>query len=662
MCGLVGFLENRPFRNLEKVNTVIGAMNDAVAHRGPDANATWLDANKGIAFGHRRLAVVDLSEGGLQPMQSADGRYVLVFNGEIYNHLTLRRQIETETDTDARPWRGHSDTEVLLEAISHWGLHAALTRAYGMFALALWDRQTDTLSLARDRMGEKPLYYAQTAEGWVFSSELKGLLQSPDFAPVLDRAAIAAFLSYSYVPESECIFRGVAKVPPGGIVRLSAGVEVAERHTFEAFDDIVQSSIRRKTTAEPFAFEATAGQIEALLIDVIGEQMLSDVPLGCFLSGGIDSSLVASLMQSQTDTRIRTFSIGFDDVRFNEAPMAARVATLLNTDHTEFIVSEDDALEVVKDLPRIYDEPFADSSQIPTTLLCRLSRQSVTVALTGDGGDEVFGGYNRHVLGPRLLDHINTVPRLLRPPSAGLLRFAGQISSNERSAIRRIARELNLPLTAMDKLDRLADAVSGADSVEQLYDCFTRTFDKPESVLDHRPKSPSKSTAPPLAEGRLASQEWMMYMDSIGYLPGDVLVKVDRAAMSASLETRAPFLDARIVRAAWALPLDAKIKSKTGKRILRHILERHVPRNAIERPKQGFAIPVDRWLRGALRAWGETLLAREDLLAHANLNAVSIGRLWSTHQSGRTNNGQKLWTVLMLLSWLAEYESNLGNG
>lgn len=649
MCGICGVLSSGSDASLAGTAR---AMADTLRHRGPDDAGVWADPNKDVAIGHRRLSIVDLSPAGAQPMTSGCGRYVIAFNGEIYNHIALRADLGENQTTI--PWRGSSDTETLLEAIAHWGIQETLHRAYGMFALALWDRQAQQLHLARDRMGEKPLYLAKSCSGWVFASELKALHHAPEFNACLDREAVATFLAYGYVPDNQCIFQDVLKVPPGGILTLVANSETPDLSKYHDLTDDIASAEGGGPRPKPTDFESATRHMEDVLREVVDEQMLSDVPLGCFLSGGIDSSLVAAMMQVQRDSPVLTFSIGFKEARFNEAPHAAAVARHLRTNHTEFILGEDDALGVITDLPQIYDEPFADSSQIPTTLLCREAGKAVTVALTGDGGDEIFGGYNRHVMGPRLLRRLQQVPRPLRRQGSRLAAAFGPSLMHEDSWARRTAVKLKLPVTALDKLIALAPTLAETRDIADLYRSFTRSISDPSTLLRDRKKVPDGSFFFDLQDA-----EWMMAMDSVTYLPGDILVKVDRAAMANSLETRAPFLDARVVKEAWRLPLNMKIASGTGKRILREILYQHVPKELIDRPKQGFAIPLDRWLRGALRSWGEDLLADPTLFRIAGLDHAVVLDLWNRHQSRAADLGAKLWNVLTLLDWVRAYQDNI---
>ncbi|MDF2369219.1 MAG: asparagine synthase (glutamine-hydrolyzing) [Rhizobiaceae bacterium] len=646
MCGICGIYD------LERVSDLLAlthTMADNIRHRGPDASGVWGDPSAGIALGHRRLAILDISEAGSQPMVSACGRWQIVFNGEIYNHLTLRSELEEIGQ--APDWRGTSDTETLLALIATKGVIESLRRAQGMFALALWDRKETCLYLARDRMGEKPLYLAKFGEAWYFASELRALLAVPSFNPRLRPDAINAYLTYGYVPEEFCILEDVQKVPPGHIITLRLDTAAPHIAPYQTFQSLATAGLESRA----FHSAGTATKrLESTLLTVVNEQMLSDVPLGCFLSGGVDSSLVAALMQSQHDTPISTFTIGFDVPRFNEAPHAAAVAEHLHTSHTEFILSEEDALAIVPQLAEIYDEPFADSSQIPMALLCREARKSVTVALSGDGGDELFGGYNRHVMGPKLLRELQRMPRMLRRPVASTIKTLAPMLIKENSLARRMVGRLKLPPTAIDRAVMLAPMLAEIEGRQDLYRHFTHIIAEPSTLST---KDAAKPVLPdlPLALTQLDAAEWMMAMDSISYLPGDILVKVDRAAMAASLETRAPFLDARVVKAAWALPKEQKIASGGGKQILRRVLDRHVPRALIDRPKQGFAVPLDYWLRNELRDWCEALIHREDLLKAVWLDHANILSLWNAHQKRHANHGQKLWTVVMLLSWVERH-------
>lgn len=656
MCGLAGILCLRQSSIELKTETTLRTMAAAIAHRGPDAEGLWIDPEAGIGLAHRRLSILDLSPAGAQPMVSATGRYIIAFNGEIYNHPALREELESGANAPA--WRGHSDTETLLLAIERWGLKTALQRACGMFALALWDTAEGRLSLARDRTGEKPLYLAAIDGGWAFASELSSFHGLPGFRARLDQQALSDYLATLAVPDAGCVFQGVRKIRPGTILHISAAAGTVEE---DCYFDIVQvmSSGRHSAETRPaHAIPSVLDEMEAVLQDVVISQMISDVPLGSFLSGGIDSSLVTALMQEASDRPVKTFTIGFAEAGYDESALAERVAEHLGTDHTTFRLTEADALEIIPHLPRIYSEPFADSSQLPTALLCAHARKQVTVVLTGDGGDEIFGGYNRHILGPRLWSLVTRVPKSLRSMGAPLAKSIQWLGGEQSPLLRQLARRIGVPASLLNKAGRLGDVVAGADALEDVYASLTRITDFPEQFLLEAPaareeellrKDPRLST--------FGAQEWMMAQDTIGYLPSDVLVKLDRAAMSVSLETRAPFLDVRTIEAAWRLPLQEKIREGRGKQILREILDRHVPRQLIERPKQGFAVPIDRWLRGELRCWAEDLLSRDALIRGGLLRVEPVRDIWEAHLANRGNHGQLLWAMLMLQAWATQWYS-----
>lgn len=636
MCGIAGFWAPQGRLDAGAARETLAGMTDAIAHRGPDATSAWLNGETGIALGHRRLSIVELSSAGAQPMTSDSGRLVIVYNGEIYNHVALRHDLEA---AGAAPtWRGLSDTETLLAAIEAWGLEETLRRAYGMFALALWDRSAHSLTLARDRLGEKPLYFAQTRGTLLFGSELKALLAFPGFAPGLDPEAIDSFLRLSYIPAPRAIYQGVAKLMPGTLARFTTPGTAPKVINYWSLDGVIAETASERATLG--GFDASAEALDAVLAEVVESQMMAEVPLGAFLSGGIDSSLITALMQERSARPVRTFSIGFDNARFNESKHAAAVADHLGTEHTELIVTEDDALALIPTLPAIYDEPFADSSQLPTALLCRLTRQhGLSVALSGDGGDEMFGGYNRHISGPRLWRGVSHLPAPLRRSLFGAVGSAEKVFARSEAA-RQASRWLGLPMTAIDRMGRFADSLGNSIDFEGFHARLIATG--------------SELSAPGLADLPLAPRgfkltlaEQMMRWDALTYLPDDIMVKVDRAAMAASLETRAPFLDARVVRAAWALPEGHRIGPLGGKSPLRTLLYRRVPRELIDRPKQGFAIPLDSWLRGSLRDWGEDLITSDTDLPGARAAAL----LWSDHQAGRRNLGSALWNWLMLAHW-----------
>ncbi len=586
-------------------------------------------------------------------MLSQDDGLVLVFNGEIYNHELLRQEL------GPRAWRGESDTETLLEAIATWGLEKTLQRAYGMFALALWDRSRGILSLARDRMGEKPLYLAELNSGWAFASELHALRVVPGYSPRLSPDGVASYLSSSVVADDACIINGVQKVPPGHILRIEGEAQKLRALPFETVSTLIERG--RTAASRHESPENAANRVERVLRDVVTSQMISDVPLGSFLSGGIDSSLVTALMQESSVRAVKTFSIGFDESGYDESVHAEQVATHLGTDHRTFRVREEDALELVPRLPEIYSEVFSDSSQVPTALLCQLARSEVTVALTGDGGDEVFGGYTRHFMAPRLWARMARIPMPFRRHGKILGQAVQRLGGGQSPLLRDLLRRAGLPASTLDRAARLGQIAGEATSLDEVYMALTRTFDMPSSLLKSCINKAPSANDELVRLQDLTPSEWMMARDTIGYLPSDILVKVDRAAMHASLETRAPFLDARTVETAWSLPLDAKIRDGVGKRILREILWRRVPRELIERPKQGFAIPVDRWLRGELRDWAQGLLSREVVESTGVLHFEPVRDLWEAHQARRGNHGHQLWALAMLQAWLIQWEPGLSH-
>ena len=649
MCGIAGLLITGRNTGAKVSEPLLQAMSDRVIHRGPDGAGLWCSDAGDIGLVHRRLAILDLSEAGAQPMHSNCGRFVIVFNGEIYNHLDLR--VALERDQGPIAWRGHSDTETLLAGISHWGLAETLKRSYGMFALAVWDSERRTLSLARDRIGEKPIYVAQLGNIWAFASELSALRVLSERPESINLDAVAAQISTAVVPDKSCILEGVYKVSPGTVLEISATSDESSELAYEKFGDLVQQGrALRSSTCQ--TLQAAVAQIEDVLNEVVASQMISDVPLGSFLSGGVDSSLITSLMQVNSTRAVKTFSIGFADDGYDESTHAETVAQHLGTDHQTFRLREDDVLEIIPELARVYGEPFADSSQLPTLLLCREARKHVTVALTGDGGDEIFGGYNRHILAPKLWGRVSKIPAYVRRSGKVVGRV---LSSRSDKFVERVSGLTGMSPSVLKKAGRFGEIIGNSASFDQVYFGLTRHCDNPKQFLKMPVLREEAETWNEFDD--LEPAERLMALDSVGYLPSDILVKVDRAAMSASLETRAPFLDARTVRAAWSLDLCHRIRDGVGKAVLRDILYRHVPKHLIERPKQGFAIPIDSWLRGPLKDWADNLISEDLMEAFGVLQSQTVRNVWSEHLSGRRNHGHLLWSLLMLQQWLQERET-----
>jgi asparagine synthase (glutamine-hydrolysing) len=670
MCGLVGYWNPH---NSEGLGCIARTMAGAIAHRGPDGAGVWTDPSVGLALGHRRLSVVDLSSAGDQPMLSTNERWVIVFNGEIYNHLDLRRDLKS--DGAAPTWRGTSDTETLLASISHYGFERTLQKTVGMFSIALWDRQDRILSLARDRFGEKPLYYGWTGRGaeraFVFGSELKSLRAYEGFDSQICRHALTEYFRYMYVPAPRSIYAGIFKLEPGSLLTIQGtpptfasgesiwSVEAGGSfrvHRWWSLDGSVSRGI-----LDPIKDEAQAVQeLQECLEQSIKLQSLADVPLGAFLSGGVDSSTVVALMQSRASRPIKTFTIGFDVQGFDEAPYAAAVARHLGTEHHETRVTPSMALAVLPTLPHMYDEPFADSSQVPTHLVCRAARDRVTVALSGDAGDELFGGYNRYIWGQRLWQKVSWLPHPLRralgmginvvPPVwwSGLGDMAGMARLDEKAY-------------------KLAERLKHMRNLDDLYESLVTEWPKGSALVLRGDDAGAAFAGSSGLAGAICRSELplglvdpisrMMLRDTLTYLPDDILCKVDRASMACSLETRAPFLDHRVVELAWRLPTHMKIRGNQGKWALRQILYKYVPKELIERPKAGFGIPVGVWLRGPLREWAEAIVSPQRLAAEGYLDPGIVTRVWNEHQSGGRDHTTKLWAVLMFGAWL-EYQHN----
>lgn len=620
-------------------------MADTLTHRGPDDLGVWFDEEREVALAFRRLAIIDLSPAGAQPMVSRDGRWVLAYNGEIYNFASLRHDLPRDTVL-----RGGSDTEVLLELLAHRGVDRTLAAVDGMFAFALWDRREQRLVLARDRFGEKPLHYTWAGSTFLFASELKAMRPHPAWNPTLDLGALALYLSRDYVPAPLTVYAGVHKLLPGTWLEVAADRPgIVEQHTYWSAAEVVAAG---RAAPADVDLDGAADLLDDVLSRSVRERMVADVPLGAFLSGGIDSSLVVALMQANADTPVKTFTMSFGDARLDEAPFAAAVAAHLGTEHTEMSVSGADALAVVPALPGMYDEPFADSSQIPTFLVSALARRDVTVALTGDGGDELFGGYGHYTDAQRVLRVVERVPARARPAVAAALRATPEAFWDVVGRGQRVLRPDSRQLHGQN-VRKLAAAMERSSVAGRYAVSLSRWGGRPPLALGST--VPLEQSADPRCHpDGLSMTETMMMADTLGYLPDDILVKVDRASMATSLETRIPLLDPEVFALAWRLPMDVKRSDAQGKLVLRQLLGRYVPRRLVDRPKAGFAVPLADWLRHDLRDWGEDLLAPERLRRQGLLDEPRVTRLWKQHQAGTHDWKAQLWTLLMLQAWLEE--------
>lgn len=658
MCGIAGIISpTRVDRH------VLERMTNAVAHRGPDDLGLWMSVDAGVGLGHRRLAIVDLSPAGHQPMLSSDRRFVLTFNGEIYNHADLRRELEDIGAIPQHGWRGHSDTEVLLQGIVTWGLAETLRKSAGMFAFALWDEQERVLHLVRDRFGEKPLYYGWAGRDLVFGSELKALREHPDFDAQVDRRALRIYAARAYIPTPLSIFEGVFKLPPASILTIDVGAaptklrEPPRRGKTDGFaleNYWSYQNVVRRGLEEPILDEADAlDELERVLAEAISGQSMADVPVGAFLSGGIDSSSICALYQRYSAVPVRTFSIGFEEGDYNEAEDAKRVASYLGTVHNERYVTVSEAREIIPLLSRMYDEPFADSSQIPTHLVSRFAREQVTVALTGDGGDELFAGYGRHLTAPRVWQQLRRIPQPFREalgsPFAtlpawlwdGIFRLAS--GRNSLSLGAKIRKGLRVGASARSFQDVYLSLFDewGFESSPVLGEA------NPDQVLEFDVNTPDIACA--------------MYWDAVSYLPDDILTKVDRASMAVALETRVPFLDHRVAELAARIPVAFKVRDGRGKNILRRLLYGFVPPALVDRPKAGFGVPVGKWIKAPLRQWAEDLLDPSRIRRDGWFDAEVVGKRWKQHLSGQRDSTAALWAILMFQSWLTEQQSSLDN-
>ncbi|MCX6038725.1 MAG: asparagine synthase (glutamine-hydrolyzing) [Chloroflexi bacterium] len=645
MCGITGFWDPSGADCAEELQALVTAMTEPIRHRGPDDSGTWVDTQVGISLGFRRLAILDLSPAGHQPMFSADGRYVIVFNGEIYNLAELR----SELSAFGHGFRGHSDTEMMLAAVCQWGLVPAVRRFNGMFAFALWDRQERQLHLVRDRLGIKPLYYGRAGQAFLFGSELKALRAHPAFRDEIDRNALALYLRHNAIPAPYTIYTNFCKLLPGTILTLSENQlhQIPAPAPYWSAREMAEAGVARPFTGSDR--EAVRELDERLRLSV-RERMIADVPLGAFLSGGVDSSTIVALMQAQSSRPVRTFTIGFQESGYNEAEYAREVARHLGTDHTELYVTPEQARAVIPRLPALYDEPFADSSQIPTFLVSELARRHVTVSLSGDGGDELFGGYNRYSWVKKIRRTIGWIPASLRSHAAAALLRIPPASWDAALSGRFIPSRWRIS-EAGEKIRKIAESLP-ADSPEAIYLDLVSHWKEPASIVRGAAEPPSVLTSRESWACLPDYTAWMMYMDLVTYLPDDILVKVDRASMGVSLEARVPYLDDhRVVEFAWRLPLRMKMRHGQGKWLLRQVLYQYVPRQMIERPKKGFSVPIDAWLKGPLRGWAESLLGERRLKDEGFFNPKPIRQKWQEHLIGKHNWQYHLWDILMFQAW-----------
>lgn len=647
MCGITGIYTFQTRADRVQLHGIVQGMTDAIKSRGPDCGDVWQDPDAPLAFGHRRLSILDLSDAGNQPMESASSRYMIAFNGEIYNFKDLQQTLENAYGI---VFRGGSDTEVLLAAIDHWGFEKALKEIKGMFAIALWDRKAKALYFARDRFGKKPLYVGWAGSTLIFGSELKALCVHPDFRKDVNRDALTSYMRFGYVPAPLCIYQQVWQVLPGNMMAIDTALMYAGQDLsplMEYYWNPKDVLIHARENPVSKDENGIIDEFEDLLQHSVAERMISDVPLGAFLSGGVDSSTVVALMQKAADKPVKTYSIGFKEKGYNEAEHAKAIATHLGTEHHELYVSPSCALDLVTQLPEMFDEPFADTSAIPTYLVAKFARESVTVALSGDGGDEMLGGYNRHITGSKAWKTVNGIPPNLRAPFAQLIQsISPKIWDKLRSGHPQFGAH-------MHKFAGLLEKKFEGD----VYLSLVSNIQRPAQFVRDGAEVNIPLVDPQMQVEGLSFAESMMYWDTISYLNGDILTKVDRASMAVGLEARAPLLDQRLYEYVWRLPIEMKIRDGQGKWLLREVLKRHVPEDMFNRPKQGFSVPIADWLRGELKDWAEDLLDEHELKAQGFLDYIEVRRLWDEHQKGRGAHANKLWTILMFQSWYRHWIS-----
>jgi asparagine synthase (glutamine-hydrolysing) len=649
MCGFAGFICGSGVLPFSEWPVILQRMGDTIRHRGPDDDGIWLDTDAGIGLSHRRLSILDLSPAGHQPMFSTSGRYVIAYNGEIYNHLKIRQQLDNLGLATA--WRGHSDTETLLAGFDAWGIEDTIKKSTGMFAIAVWDKQNRSLTLIRDRLGEKPLYYGWQGNNFLFGSELKTLKAHPSFHAKIDRNSIALMMRHNNIPAPYSIYQDIKKLLPGSFLTVSLENRDAQVIRYWDARQVVADGLANPFVGSP---EDSVNALDKILGHAVKQQMISDVPIGAFLSGGIDSSIIVALMQSQSSRPIHTFTIGFNEAEYNEAEHAKKVANHLGTDHTELYVSDQQAQDVILRLPSLYCEPFSDSSQIPTFLVSQMARKHVSVTLSGDAGDELFSGYDRYVRGERLWNRLTTLPITLRSALAKIITSLPIQTWNSIVNPLRFLLSTNLVQANVGAKLHKGAAVIAAQTSAELYRLLVSHWTE-----SHHLVLGSADVSTVLTDAALQPQtnnfvHQMMALDMLSYLPDDILTKVDRAAMGVSLETRVPLLDHRVVEFAWQLPLNYKLHNGIGKWPLREVLYKYVPKELIERPKMGFGVPIDSWLRGPLRDWAEDLISESRLRHEGYFNPLPIREKWSEHLSGKGNWQYHLWDILMFQAWLIE--------